>query len=232
MKKQFKRFSVFLLKLLLLLFIITVAWTTLYKFVNPPITPLMITRYFEQTGDQKSLKTQWKNYDEISSNMKMAVIAAEDQTFPFNNGFDLNSIEEAIDDRLEGGRLRGASTISQQTAKNVFLWPERSWTRKVLEAYFTVLIEQIWGKKRILEVYLNIIETGKGIYGVDQAAQVYFGRSAKNLDIVDSALIAATLPNPRLWSPAKPTDYLLEREKWIRGQINGLGGSSYLKNIE
>jgi len=164
--------------------------------------------------------------------MKMAVIAAEDQTFAFNNGFDLDSIEEAIDEKLDGGSLRGASTISQQTAKNVFLWPERSWTRKALEAYFTVLIEVIWGKERILEVYLNVIETGNGIYGVEQAAQVYYGRSAKNLDVVDSALIAATLPNPRLWSPAKPTDYLLEREQWIRGQINGLGGTSYLKNLE
>lgn len=232
MKKQFKRFSVFLLKLLLLLFIITVAWATLYKIVNPSITPLMLIRYFEQPNGQRSFKAEWKSYDEISNNMKMAVIAAEDQTFPFNNGFDFHSIEDAIDDRLEGGRLRGASTISQQTAKNVFLWPERSWTRKVMEAYFTVLIEQIWGKKRILEVYLNVIETGNGVYGVEQAAQVYYGRSAKNLDIVDSALIAAMLPNPRLWSPAKPTEYLLEREKWIRGQINGLGGSSYLKNIE
>lgn len=232
MKKQFKRFSVFLLKFLLLLFIITVAWVTLYKFVNPSITPLMLIRYFEQPSGQRSIKTEWVSYDDISNNMKMAVIAAEDQTFPFNNGFDFNSIEEAIDDRLEGGRLRGASTISQQTAKNVFLWPERSWTRKVLEAYFAVLIEQIWGKKRILEVYLNVIETGNGIYGVEEAAQEYYGRSAKNLDVVDSALIAATLPNPRLWFPAKPTDYLLEREKWIREQINGLGGSSYLKNIE
>ena len=232
MKKLFKKISVFLLKLLLLLIIISIAWVTLYKFVNPPITPLMLTRYFEQDSGQRSFKAEWKNYNEISNNMKIAVIAAEDQTFPFNNGFDFHSIEEAIDDRLEGGRLRGASTISQQTAKNVFLWPERSWTRKVLEAYFTVLIEQIWGKERILEVYLNVIETGNGIYGVEEAAQVYYGRSAKNLDIVDSALIAATLPNPRLWSPSKPTDYLLEREKWIREQVNGLGGTSYLKNIE
>lgn len=232
MKKTIKRLSVFLLKLLLLLIIISIAWVTLYKFVNPSITPLMLIRYFDQDSGQKSFKKDWKNYEDISNNMKMAVIAAEDQTFPFNNGFDLDSIEDAIDEKLDGGRLRGASTISQQTAKNVFLWPERSWTRKALEAYFTVLIELIWGKQRILEVYLNVIETGDAIYGVEQAAQVYYGRSAKNLDIVDSALIAAALPNPRLWSPAKPTDYLLEREQWIRGQINGLGGTSYLKNIE
>ena len=162
----------------------------------------------------------------------MAVIAAEDQTFPFNNGFDFHAIEEAIDDRLEGSRLRGASTISQQSAKNVFLWPERSWVRKGFEAYFTVLIEKIWGKKRILEIYLNVIETGNGIYGVDEAAQVYFGRSAKNLDIVDASLIAAILPDPRVTSPAKPSEHLLNRERWIREQISNLGGTSYLKNIK
>jgi len=142
MKKLLKRMFIFLMKLLLLLIIISVAWVTLYKFVNPPITPLMLIRYLEQAGGQRSIKTEWKSYDEISNNMKMAVIAAEDQTFPFNNGFDFHSIEEAIDDRLEGGRLRGASTISQQSAKNVFLWPERSWVRKGFEAYFTVLIEK------------------------------------------------------------------------------------------
>ncbi|GJM15462.1 MAG: monofunctional biosynthetic peptidoglycan transglycosylase [Thermodesulfobacteriota bacterium] len=192
----------------------------------------MLIRYFQDDGEERRIKSNWKSYDEISNNMKMAVIAAEDQTFPFNDGFDFQAIEEALDEKLDGGRLRGASTITQQTAKNVFLWPERSWARKGLEAYFTLLIDTIWGKKRVLEVYLNVIETGNGIYGVDEAAQVYYGRSAKNLDIVDAALIAAILPNPRLWSAAKPTDYLLSREIWIREQINGLGGTSYLKNIK
>ena len=164
--------------------------------------------------------------------MKMAVIAAEDQTFAHHNGFDLGAIEDAIDDRLEGSRLRGASTITQQTAKNVFLWPERSWLRKVIEAYFAVLIDSIWDKKRILEVYLNVIETGDGIYGVDEAAQRYFGRSVKNLDLVDSALIAAILPNPKVMSPVKPSEYVLSRELWIREQVGYLGGTSYLKKIE
>jgi monofunctional biosynthetic peptidoglycan transglycosylase len=232
MKKLLKRMFIFLMKLLLLLIIISVAWVTLYKFVNPPITPLMLIRYLEQASGQRSIKTKWKSCYEISNNMKMAVIAAEDQTFPFNNGFDFHAIEEAIDDRLEGSRLRGASTISQQSAKNVFLWPERSWVRKGFEAYFTVLIEKIWGKKRILEIYLNVIETGNGIYGVDEAAQVYFGRSAKNLDIVDASLIAAILPDPRVTSPAKPSEHLLNRERWIREQISNLGGTSYLKNIK
>jgi monofunctional biosynthetic peptidoglycan transglycosylase len=164
--------------------------------------------------------------------MKLAVIASEDQKFPFHNGFDIQSIEDAIDEKLDGERLRGASTISQQTAKNVFLWPSRSWIRKGMEAYFTVLIEKIWGKRRILEVYLNVIETGNGIYGVDEAGEVYFGRSAKNLDIVDSALIAAILPDPRVMSPKNPSEYILKKEKWIIEQIGNLGGTSFLKNIK
>lgn len=232
MKKLLRKISIFALKLLLLLFIISVAWVTLYKFVNPPTTPLMVIRYFEGNNGGNLIKTDWKKYDDISDYMKMAVIAAEDQKFAHHDGFDLRAIEDAIDDRLEGNRLRGASTITQQTAKNVFLWPERSWFRKVIEAYFALLIDNIWDKKRILEVYLNVIETGDGIYGVDEAAQVYFGRSAKNLDLVDSALIAAILPNPRVMSATKPSEYVLEREKWIREQVGHLGGVSYLKNIK
>jgi len=232
MKKMFRKISVFFLKLLLFIVIITIAWVTLYKFVNPPITPLMLIRFFDKESGQRLIKTDWKNYDEISNYMKMAVIASEDQTFPSNDGFDFHAIEEAIDEKLEGHRLRGASTISQQTAKNVFLWPSRSWIRKGIEAYFTVLIERIWGKRRILEVYLNVIETGNGIYGVDEAGEVYFGRSAKNLDIVDAALIAAVLPDPRVMSPVNPSEHVIRRERWIIEQIRNLGGTSYLKNIK
>ena len=232
MKKILRKISVFALKLLLFIFIITLGWVTLYKYVNPPITPLMLIRFFQEESGQRLIKADWKKYDEISDYMKIAVIASEDQKFPFHNGFDLQSIEEAIDEKLDGERLRGASTISQQTAKNVFLWPSRSWIRKGMEAYFTVLIEKVWGKKRILEVYLNVIETGNGIYGVGEAAQVYFGRSAKNLDEVDAALIAAILPDPRFMSPAKPSEYVLRKQEWIREQIRNLGGTSYLKNIK
>lgn len=232
MKKILRKISVFALKLLLFIFIITLGWVTLYKYVNPPITPLMLIRFFQEESGQRLIKADWKKYDEISDYMKIAVIASEDQKFPFHSGFDLQSIEEAIDEKLDGERLRGASTISQQTAKNVFLWPSRSWIRKGMEAYFTVLIEKVWGKKRILEVYLNVIETGNGIYGVGEAAQVYFGRSAKNLDEVDAALIAAILPDPRFMSPAKPSEYVLRKQEWIREQIRNLGGTSYLKNIK
>ncbi len=232
MKKIIQEISIFVIKLFLFLVLVSLALVILFKYVNPPTTPLMIMRYFEQGNGQKVLNTDWVSYDDISDYMKIAVIAAEDQTFPFNNGFDLQSMGDAIEDRLDGRPLRGASTISQQTAKNVFLWPKRSWMRKVVEAYFTVLIEHIWGKKRILEVYLNVIETGNGIYGVDEAARVYFARSAKSLDLVDSALIAAALPDPRSFSPARPSEYLVERERWIREQIGYLGGTSYLKNIK
>lgn len=232
MKDILRKISIFFLKLLLFIVVITVVWVTLYKFVNPPVTPLMLIRFFEEGGGQRLIKKEWKKYEDISDYMKMAVIASEDQTFPFNDGFDFQAIEEAIDERLEGNSLRGASTITQQTAKNVFLWPERSWLRKGIEAYFTILIEKIWGKKRILEVYLNVLETGDGIYGVDAAAQVYFGRSAKDLDEVDAALIAAILPYPRVMSPAKPSDYVLRKQVWIREQIRNLGGTSYLKNIK
>ncbi len=232
MKRLIQRFSIFLVKLLLLLIIISIAWVTLYKFVNPPTTPLIVMQYFEGKDQKSLLISDWKDYDEISDYMKIAVIAAEDQTFAHHDGFDLRAIEDAIDDRLEGSRLRGASTITQQTAKNVFLWPERSWLRKLVEAYFTVLLDNIWDKKRTLEVYLNVIETGDGIYGVDEAAQTYFGRSAKNLDLVDSALIAAILPNPKVMSAVKPSEYVLSRELWIREQVGILGGTSYLKKIE
>ncbi len=232
MKKLLSKISVFFLKLLLFILIITIAWVALYKFVNPPVTPLMLIRFFDKESGQRLIKADWKNYEDISNYMKIAVIASEDQQFPLHEGFDLRSIEEAIDGKLEGERLRGASTISQQTAKNIFLWPSRSWVRKGIEAYFTVLIEKIWGKKRILEVYLNVIETGDGIYGVDEAGEIYFGRSAKNLDEVDAALIAAILPDPRGMSAVKPSEYVLRRQQWIREQIGNLGGTSYLKNIE
>jgi len=232
MKKILRKISFFILKILLVILIVTTTWVALYKFVNPPITPLMLIRFFDKDSGQRLIKTDWKNYDDISNYMKIAVIASEDQNFPFHNGFDLQSIEDAIDEKLEGERLRGASTISQQTAKNVFLWPSRSWTRKVIEAYFTVLIEKIWGKRRILEVYLNVIETGNGIYGIDQAGEAYFGRSAKNLDIVDSALIAAILPDPRVMSLKNPSEHILRKEKWIIEQIKNLGGIGYLKNIK
>jgi monofunctional biosynthetic peptidoglycan transglycosylase len=218
----------FAVKTVLLIFVATIVWAALYRYVNPPLTPLMVIGYF---GGKRTVKKEWSDYKNISNYMKLAVIAAEDQKFPIHEGFDIESIKDAIGDKMSGDRLRGASTISQQTAKNVFLWPSRTWMRKGAEAYFTFLIEKIWGKKRILEVYLNVIETGKGIYGVGKAGEIYFGKSAGNLTKEESALIAAILPNPVRMSAVNPSRYVRERQGWIIGQIDNLG-TGYLKRIK
>jgi len=218
----------FAIKTVLLVIVATMVWAALYRYVNPPLTPLMVIGYF---GGKRTIKKEWSDYKNISNYMKLAVIAAEDQKFPTHEGFDIESIKDAIDDKMSGDRLRGASTISQQTAKNVFLWPSRTWMRKAAEAYFTFLIEKIWGKKRILEVYLNVIETGKGVYGVGKAGEIYFGKSAGNLTKEESALIAAILPNPVRMSAVNPSRYVRERQGWIIGQMDNLG-TGYLKRIK
>lgn len=218
----------FTIKTVLLIFVATIVWAALYRYVNPPLTPLMVIGYF---GGKRTVKKEWSDYKNISNYMKLAVIAAEDQKFPMHEGFDIESIKDAIGDKMSGDRLRGASTISQQTAKNVFLWPSRTWMRKAAEAYFTFLIEKIWGKKRILEVYLNVIETGKGVYGVGKAGEIYFGKSAGNLTKEESALIAAILPNPVRMSAVNPSRYVRERQGWIIGQMDNLG-TGYLKKIK
>jgi len=218
----------FAIKTVLLIFVATMVWAALYRYVNPPLTPLMVIGYF---GGKRTVKKEWSDYKNISNYMKLAVIAAEDQKFPMHEGFDIESIKDAIGDKMSGDRLRGASTISQQTAKNVFLWPSRTWMRKTAEAYFTFLIEKIWGKKRILEVYLNVIETGKGVYGVGKAGEIYFGKSAGNLTKEESALIAAILPNPVRMSAVNPSRYVRERQGWIIGQMDNLG-TGYLKRIK
>jgi monofunctional biosynthetic peptidoglycan transglycosylase len=218
----------FTIKTVLLIFVATIVWAALYRYVNPPLTPLMVIGYF---GGKRTVKKEWSDYKNISNYMKLAVIAAEDQKFPMHEGFDIESIKDAIGDKMSGDRLRGASTISQQTAKNVFLWPSRTWMRKAAEAYFTFLIEKIWGKKRILEVYLNVIETGKGVYGVGKAGEIYFGKSAGNLTKEESALVAAILPNPVRMSAVNPSRYVRERQGWIIGQMDNLG-TGYLKRIK
>jgi len=229
MKRFGWRLVKFVLKAVLFVLLLTVGWVFLYRFVNPPVTPLMVMKYFKEG---KPIKKEWKDYKDISGNMKLAVIAAEDQTYPLHKGFDVDSIIDAIEDKNKGKRLRGASTISQQTAKNVFLWPSRTWARKGAETYFTFLIETMWGKKRILEVYLNVMETGPGVYGAEKAAELYFGKSAKNLTKGEAALIAAVLPNPERMSPGRPSDYVKGRQAWIMGQMDNLGGTAYLKRLE
>ena len=177
------------------------------------------------------VQQRWVDWPQISPHAKVAVIAAEDQKFPEHHGFDLESINDALEER-ERGRTRGASTISQQVAKNLFLWPGHSWARKGLEAYFTVLIETLWPKRRILEVYLNIAEFGSGVFGVGAASEVYFGKRAARLGAADAALLAAVLPSPKRMRVNAPSRYVRSRQDWILGQMRGLGGVGLLEQIE
>lgn len=178
---------------------LSIAVVVVYRFLPPPITPLMVIRLVEGEG----LSKDWVSYDEISPQVFKAVIAAEDARFCQHYGFEFGAMLEAWRSNQKGRRLRGASTITMQTAKNLFLWPGRDPLRKVVEAYFTVLLELFWDKRRILEVYVNIIEFGPGIYGIEAAAQTYFKKSAKELTAAEAARLASVLPNPRKWSPQK-----------------------------
>ncbi|AFL83582.1 monofunctional biosynthetic peptidoglycan transglycosylase [Belliella baltica DSM 15883] len=223
--KIFKKVFLILAKLVMWFFIISIGLTVVYKFVPVPVTPLMLIRVWEQSLDDKKevrLYKNWESIDNISKHLPQAVVAAEDQKFMNHNGFDLEAMKKAWEGNKQGKRIKGASTISQQTAKNVFLWPGRNLVRKGLEAYFTILIEFIWGKERIMEVYLNVIEMGEGIYGAEAAADVFFKKSAGNLSRNEAALIAATLPNPRRWTPSRPTGYIYGRQAWILRNMNNL----------
>ncbi len=206
-------------------FAISIFWVLLYKFLNPPLTYLMVQRAFERKANNQSWKIdkEWKNFEKLSFNLKKAAIAGEDANFLKHSGFDFNAIQKAFKKNQHGKKLRGGSTISQQTAKNVFLWPGRSYIRKGFEAYFTFLIELFWSKNRILEVYLNVIEMGDGVYGSESACQAYFNKSASSLSKGEAALLIAVLPNPRRWSPAKPTAYIYHRQRLILRNMRGLG---------
>lgn len=213
-------------KLVVFFFVSSISIVIVYKFIPPPITPIMILRVFEGwfEGKNVGINKQWVSYDNISKNVFRAVVSAEDARFMFHKGFDWDAIEAArrYNQAKKGRKLRGASTISMQTAKNAFLWHGRNYVRKALEAYFTVLIEFIWGKKRILEVYVNIIEFGEGIYGVQAASKHFFNKDAKDLTRREAALLAAVLPNPRRWSPIAPTPYIEKRVDFIQGRMNSV----------
>lgn len=204
---------------------LSVGTTLLYKYVPVPVSPLMIIRLFEQMkdGEQLKLAHRWVPMDSISSELPRAVWASEDQNFFKHNGFDFEAIEKAIEESEKKGKLRGASTISQQTAKNVFLWPSSTYTRKAFEAYFTVLIETFWSKQRIMEVYLNTIEMGRGIYGAEAVAMEHFGCHASDLNQNQSALIAASLPNPLKMNSGVPSGYMYKRQGQIKRQMRNLG---------
>ncbi|MDD2890563.1 MAG: monofunctional biosynthetic peptidoglycan transglycosylase [bacterium] len=215
---------------------ISVIWVLLLRFVPPVITPLMLIRWTEGRIAHKpvGISVKWKSIENISPCLIEAVIASEDQKFFHHNGFDWEAIDKAvkINERRKGRHMKGASTISMQTARNVFLWQERTWLRKGMEAYFTVLIESMWSKKRILEVYLNVIEWGPGIYGAESASQIFFDCNAKQLNLSESALMAAVLPNPRRWCPANPSPYILMRQENILRQIDYMGDLNLLYNLQ
>lgn len=210
----------------IIFFGVSIFSTILFRWVPVPCSPLMFIRMGQQivSGESVKLKHKWVPMEEISQDLALAVWASEDQLFFTHNGFDFAQIKIALKDNSEGRRMRGASTISQQTAKNVFLWPSRSWLRKGLEAYFTILIETFWGKERIMEVYLNTIEMGDGIYGAEAVALEHFGVPAKKLTRNQCALIAVSLPNPRKMNSASPSSYMRKRQSWVLQQMRWLGG--------
>ncbi|MBM2816790.1 MAG: monofunctional biosynthetic peptidoglycan transglycosylase [Ignavibacteria bacterium] len=198
-----------------------------YKYIPPPVTPPMLMRVVEGLFEGKfiGIEKSWASYDEISPNFYRAVISGEDARFLSHGGIDWKAVEVAkrYNKLHEGQKKRGASTITMQTAKNTFLWHGRNYVRKAMEAYFTILIETIWGKKRILEIYANVVEFGEGLYGAEAASQKFFNKPARTLSKREAALLAAVMPNPRRWSPAAPTPYILKRVDFIMGRMGGIG---------
>lgn len=222
-----------LLKFVLWVFAASVLLVLVLRWVPPPGTALMLERKIQswQQDEPIDLQRTWRPLAELSDDLKMAVIAAEDQRFAEHWGFDVAAIRAALQHNQQGGSLRGASTLSQQVAKNLFLWSGRSWPRKALEAWFTLLIEALWPKERILEVYLNSVEWGEGVFGAEAAARHHFGIGASYLSAQQSAQLAAVLPNPRQWSAGRPSAYVQQRAGWIRQQMRQLGGSHYLNRM-
>lgn len=208
--------------------VLTILPVVIFRWAPLPGSSVMLQRWWNEDQTQHY---EWVARENISAWAAMAVIAAEDQKFPDHHGVDLDAISDAISDRLKGKRLRGASTISQQVARNVFLWQGRSFFRKGLEVYFTGLIELLWSKKRILEVYLNVAEMGPQTFGIEAASQRYFGKSSKLLTAEQSALIAAVLPNPIRMSVARPSAHVLKRQRWILKHMRQLGSVEFLKTF-
>lgn len=208
---------------IVLLFALSICVTLPLRWINPPTTSFILQH------DGSVDRRQWIAYEDMSPYVPIAVVAAEDQKFPFHRGFDFESISKVLDE--EGGPTRGASTISQQLAKNLYLWPGQTIFRKGIEAYLTVLLELFLPKKRILEIYLNVVEFGPGIYGISAASQRTFGKSPSNLTSFESALLVSVLPNPKRMSPASPSDYVISRTAKIENAIRYLGGPSYLNSF-
>ncbi|MBK9794639.1 MAG: monofunctional biosynthetic peptidoglycan transglycosylase [Sphingobacteriales bacterium] len=234
MKNIWKKIWKWTKRLTAVFFILSILSTILFRFIPVPVTPLMLIRCTEQvfSGEAPKLKKDWVPLKEMSSNLVLAVISSEDQKFSEHFGFDFEAIEKVAKQNVKlqkrGKPIKGGSTISQQCAKNVFLFPQRSYIRKAFEVYFTFLIEIFWSKKRIMEVYLNVIEMGDGIYGAQAASKIYFKKDAKNLTAAEAATIAAVLPNPRKWNAGKPTGFINRRKSWILRQMGHLRGTVQL----
>jgi monofunctional glycosyltransferase len=213
---------------------VTVAVVVLLRWINPPTTTFMIqdrASALFSGDDGYQFRHEWRDWDRISKQAALAVVAAEDQRFAQHLGFDFKQIDKALEDRERGRRVRGASTISQQVAKNLFLWPGQSWFRKGLEAGITVLIELAWPKQRILEVYLNVAEFGRGTWGVQAASQRFFRKDAAWLNRSEAALLAAVLPSPKRYRADNPGPYVRKRQAWIERQMVALGGTAYLSGM-
>ncbi|MFO7993149.1 MAG: monofunctional biosynthetic peptidoglycan transglycosylase [Marinobacter sp.] len=209
--------------------VLVVAMLVLFRFVNPPASAFMIGHLV--SGSDQELRQEWVSLDDISPWMPLAVVASEDQRFLHHHGVDFGAIRKALAEYQAGQGLRGASTITQQTAKNLFLWNGRSFVRKALEAGLALGIDALWPKRRIIEVYLNIAEFGHGVYGVGEASRIYFGIPASQLSPAQAARLAAVLPNPKKLSAASPSAYVWERVAWIRGQMAQLAGLRYLHEM-
>jgi monofunctional biosynthetic peptidoglycan transglycosylase len=234
-KSFFGRLAWSLLGLLVVCIALSALLVALLRWINPPYTAFMAQTQmaaWQKRDHSYVLRHRWVDLNQISPNLPLAVVASEDQKFPEHWGFDVEAIEKAYELNQHSHRVHGASTISQQVAKNLFLWSGRSYFRKGLEAYFTVLIEACWPKRRILEIYLNIAEFGYGTYGAEAAAERFFHKPANKLSRSDSAVLAAVLPNPQRLSAASPSAYVERRRDWILGQMQALGGPEMLDEID
>jgi monofunctional biosynthetic peptidoglycan transglycosylase len=221
-RRLIRRLATWLLALLLVSWIPVIA----LRWLPPPVTAFML----HQNPDGQ-FTYQWMNWNRLGDKAALAVVAAEDQKFPLHHGFDTAAIRTALADRLDGKPLRGASTISQQLAKNLFLWPDRNLGRKALEAWFTLLIELSWSKQRILEAYLNVAEFGDGLYGLPAASRHYFGLEPRQINDAQAALLAAALPNPSILRVDRPSPYMRERQQWILTQMTRLRRAHWLSRI-
>ena len=203
----------------------------MFRFIPVPFTPFMVVKTIEQVSDGKGFRwhKEWVPLSQISKHVPKAMLAAEDQNFINHNGFDFEAIKKAYKNNEKGRRIKGASTISQQTAKNVFLWPGRTWIRKGLEAWFTMLIELFWSKERIMEVYVNVIEMGQGVYGIEAAAKEYYNKSSADLSKGEAAMIASILPNPVLYSPLHPDPKIYRKQKRVLLNMSKIKGIDWGK---